>query len=155
MGGAKMMNKKAVVTVTTLFIALICTLALFYAGYEYIEGNYETSGITDTLGYNDSYDKLQESQSKLNDSISEIQTAGQNIAEADASALFIAWNGLKGLAATITAFFKTISVATNVFNAIFPALFFLPTWVKVLAQMGLVITIVLLIIGAFKGETKT
>ena len=140
---------------TTVFMSIIFAMALFYAGYSYIDSNYAQANITDGLGYNQSYADINESQTDLSTNINEIQTAGQEIAEADANVLLIAWNGLKGLAATIALFFGVIVIGLNVFDAIFPALFFLPIWVKVLAQMAIVITIILLIIGAFKGESKT
>ena len=148
------MSKKAASTMTGVFLTILLTMALFYAGYNYINSNYVESGVTDTLGYNQSYADLQTSQGELNSSITDLQNAGRGIAEADANVLLIAWNGLTGLAATLNIFFDVIDVGLNVFDAVVPALAFLPIWVKTLINMGLIITIVLLIIGAFKGETK-
>lgn len=142
-------------TMTTVFLTIIITLALFYAGYNYIDSNYDRAGVTDILGYNQSYEDLQTSQDNLNTSIGEIKDSARGIAEADANVFLIAWNGLTGLAATISLFFDVIDIGINVFNALIPALAFLPSWVKILAEMALLITIILIIIGAFKGETKT
>jgi len=149
-----MIGKKAA-TMTTVFVTILLVMALFYSGYTYINSNYEQTGVTDTLGYNQSYADLQESQASLNTTIEDLKEAGRGIAEADANIFLVAWNGLTGLAATIRLFFGVIDIGVNVFNAVVPALIFLPIWVKILFEMGLLITIVLLIIGAFKGETKT
>jgi len=155
MGGAKMMNKKASSTMTSVFITILLTMALFYSGYSYINSNYVESGITDTLGYNQSYADLQTAQANLSQNIEDIKSSGQGIVEANANVLLIAWNGLTGLAGTMRLFFSVIDVGINVFNALVPALVFLPAWVKLLVEMGLIITVVLIIIGAFKGETKS
>lgn len=149
------MNKKASATMTTVFISIIITMALFYGGYNYITSNYGQANITDTLGYNESYQDLQTSESNLNKSVNDIRGSARNIAEADANIFLVAWNGLTGLAATIGLFFDVLDVGVNVFNALFPALAIFPDWVKLLAEMALIITIILIIIGAFKGETKT
>jgi len=150
-----MMSKKAASTMTGVFITILLTMALFYAGYNYINSNYVESGVTDTLGYNQSYADLQTAQDNLTTNIEEVKESGILIAEADGDVLQIAWNGLTGLAATITIFFGVIDIGLNVFDALAPALAFLPIWVKTLINMGIIITIALLILGAFKGETKT
>ena len=150
-----MMNKKAVGSITGVFLSILVTLALFYAGYNYINNNYEQAGVTDELGYNQSYADLQTSQDNLDDNIGDIQEAARGIAEANSNVFLVAWNGLTGLAYTIRFFFDIIPLTLNVFEAIIPALAFLPTWVESLITMGIIITIILLIIGAFKGETKT
>jgi len=149
-----MMSKKAASTMTGVFLTILLTMALFYAGYNYINSNYVESGVTDTLGYNQSYADLQTSQGELNSSITDLQNAGRGIAEADANVLLIAWNGLTGLAKAIGVFFDVIAVSIDVFDAVIPALAFLPSWVKTLVNMGIIMTIVLLIVGAFKGENK-
>jgi len=154
MGGAEMINKKAAATMTGVFLTILVTMGLFYGMYTYVNNNYIEAGITDTSGYNQSYADLQTSQFNLNTSVLELQEKGQKIAEADAGILYIAWTGLTGLAKAITVFFDVISVGINVFDAIIPSLSFLPPWVKTLVSIGLVITIVLLIIAAFKGENK-
>jgi len=149
-----MMNKKGA-TMSTVFFTVIITIALFFAGYNYININYEQAGVEDTLGYNKSYADINVSQQSLSDGIDDIQESAQGIGEANANVLLIAWNGLTGLAATITVFFDIIMISSNVFQSIFPALAFLPPWVNILATMGIIIWILLIIIGAFKGETKT
>jgi len=150
-----MMNKKATTTMTSVFITILITMGLFYGMYTYVNNNYVESGVTDTIGYNQSFADLETSQDDLNDSVTNLQKKGELIAEADGDVLQIAWNGLTGLASTINVFFKVIDVGLNVFDAIIPALAFLPVWVKTLVNLGIIITIVLLVIGAFKGETKS
>lgn len=136
-------------------IAIILVMALFYGTFDYISYNYESANITDELGYNQSYADLQDSQASLNTNIEDIKTSAQAISEADGNVVSVAWNGLTGLASTLRLFLSIIDVAVDVWNAILPGLSFLPTWVKILIEMAIIIWIVLIIIGAFKGETKT
>lgn len=150
-----MMNKKASTSMTGLIISLLVVMALFYGGFDYISSNYESANITDQLGYNESYADLQEAQAGLETSVDNIKTAAQGISEADANVVLVAWNGLTGLAYTLRLFIDVIDVGVSVWNAIFPALSFLPNWIKVLMEIAIIITIVLIIVGAFKGENRT
>lgn len=150
-----MMNKKGAGTVTGLIISLLVVMALFYGGFNYISSNYESANITDTLGYNQSYAELQDAQDALETNIDDIQSSVQGITEADGNIVSVAWNGLTGLASTLRLFITIIDVGVSVWNAIFPALAFLPNWIKVLMELAIIITIVLIIVGAFKGEAKT
>jgi len=149
-----MIGKKAA-TLTTAIISIILVMGLFFGTYNYVNTNYISANITDELNYSESYTDLQESQSNLNNTIEDIKSAAQDISEADGSLLTVAWNGLTGVAATLKLFVNVIDVAINVWNALFPGLSFLPDWVKLLAEMALVIWIILIVIGAFKGESKT
>lgn len=149
------MNKRGAGTITTLIITILTVMALFYGGFNYIAANYESANITDQLEYSESYEALQASQANLETNVDDIKTAAQNIAEADGNLIGVAWNGLTGIAATIRLFIGLIGTGVDVWNAIFPALAFLPTWIKVLLEIAVIATIVLLVIGAFKGESKT
>ena len=91
----------------------------------------------------------------MNNSIEEIKIRAKKINEAEGGAAFIAWNGLTGLAYAIQALFGVTDIGIIVWNALLPGLGFLPTWVILLTEMGIIITIILVIIGAFKGEAKT
>jgi len=149
-----MINKKASGTLWGIFLSILIVMALFYGTFNYINYNYTSANITDELGYNQSYADLRESQTNLTTQVERIKGSARNISEADGS-LSIAWNGLTGLAATLRLFFSIIDVGIEVWNALFPGLSFLPGWVKLLAEMGIIIYMVLIIIGAFKGEAKT
>lgn len=150
-----MMNKKGGGTVTGLIISLLVVMALFYGGFNYIDSNYESANITEQLGYNQSYSELQDAQEALETNIDDIQSSVQGIIEADGNIVAVAWNGLTGLASTLRLFITIIDVGVSVWNAIFPALAFLPNWIKILMELAIIITIVLIIVGAFKGEAKT
>ncbi|RKX66171.1 MAG: hypothetical protein DRP42_03705 [Tenericutes bacterium] len=148
------MNKKGG-TFGGAVITILLVMALFYGTFDYISANYESANVTNVVGYNQSHADLEESQANLNENIESIKTSAQGIAEADGNALSIAWNGLTGIAGTLRLFISVIDVAVDVWNALLPGLSFLPTWVKLLIEMAIIIWIVLIIIGAFKGESKT
>lgn len=150
-----MMNNKGRGTVTGVIISIILVMALFYGTFNYVSSNYDSANISIPINYSNSYDDLQTAEADLDSNIEEIKSAAQNISEADGNAVSVAWNGLKGLALTIRLFINIIDVGVNTFNAVLPGLSWLPSWTKLLIEMAIVITIVLIIIGAFKGETKT
>jgi hypothetical protein len=142
-GGEKMMNKRGT-TMTTVLLTMIIVMGLFYGMYNFIDTNYESAGIVDSLGYNDSAADIQLRQDELKVNVDEVKDSAQDISEANGNVLSIAWNGLTGLAATITVFFKTIAVSLGLFNALFLPLDFLPPWVNLLANMGILIAVVLI-----------
>jgi len=150
-----MMNKKGSGTMTGVFITIILTMALFYGGYNYIDSNYDDVNTTIPLGYNQSFADLETSQGLLNESVNDIKTSVQGIAEADGDVVSVAWNGLTGVAATLRLFINVINVGIDVFNALLPGLSFIPGWAKVLIEMAIVISVVMILLGAFKGEAKT
>lgn len=150
-----MMNRKGASTITEVIISLLVVMALFYGTFDYVITNYESANITDELGYNQSYADLQDAQDDLSDNIEDIKFAAQDISEADGRIVTVAWNGLTGIASTMRLTLSIIDVAVSVWNALLPGLAFLPTWVKLLMEMAIIITIVLIIVGAFKGEAKT
>ena len=156
MGGAKIMvNKRGAGTITGVIISLIVVMALFYGGFNYISFNYENANITDELGYDESFDKLEEAQAALESNKDDIQDSLQGIGEADGNIVSVAWNGLTGLAATLRLFINIVDVGISVWDALVPGLDFLPNWIKILVELAMIITIILIIIGAFKGEAKT
>lgn len=148
------MNKKGS-TFTGAVFAILLVMGLFYGMYDYISYNYESANITEVVGYNQSYADLQTAEENLDTNIEAIKTSAQNIAEADGSAVSVAWNGLTGLAATVRLFLGIIDIAINVWDAVVPALSFLPNWVKILIEMGLILWIVLIVVGKLSGETKS
>lgn len=148
------MNKKAA-TVTLIFISILAVLTLFFGMYNYIDFNYENANITERVGYNQSKADLEVAQTNLDDNIEDIKEAAQGISAADSNIALVAWNGLVGIAQTMRLFINVIDVGIAVWNALLPGLAFLPTWFKLLIEMALVIWVVLTIVGAFKGESKT
>jgi len=150
-----MNNKGRGMTMTGLIFTILLVMALFYGTFNYVSTNYESANITLPLNYSESYDDLKVAEGNLNTSIENIKGAVQNISEADASIFQVAWNGLTGLAYTMRLFINVIDIGVSVWQAIMPGLSFLPTWAIILIEMAIIITIVLVILGAFKGESKT
>jgi len=148
-------NKRGSGTMTGVILSLLAVMALFYGTFDYVSTNYDSANVSERLGYNQSRLDLETAQANLSSDIEEIEADAKAVGEADGNIITVAWNGLTGLAATIRAFFGIIDVAVTVWNAVLPGLVFLPEWSKLLIEMGLVIWIVLIIIGALKGEAKT
>ena len=130
-------------------------MALFFGGYQYISSNYDSAGIVDEGNYSQAYADLQVQEAELDSDVDAIKTSTQGITEAEGNIVLVAWNGLTGLAATIRLFVNVIDVGVGVWNALVPGLAFIPDFAKILMEIGIIITIVLIVIGAFKGEAKT
>lgn len=149
-----MINKKAA-TMTGSIIVILITIGLFFGMYQYIVFNYQNAGTEFTTNYTQGYDDLNVSMYDLKYDVDALKNTAQNITQADSNIALIAWNGLTGIAQTIRLLFSIVDVGINVFNAIFPALAFIPTWLKILIETGIIATLILIIIGLFKGEQKT
>lgn len=147
--------KKGSGTMTGAIVSILSVMLLFFGCFLYINNNYESAEITSVIGYNESYNSLQDSLDNLTSNVEDMKIATQNIAEADSLVAAVAWNGLSGIAAALRLFLGIIDVAVDVWNALMPGLAFLPTWIKLLIEVGIIAWIVLIAIGAFKGETKT
>ena len=150
-----MINKKGVGTMTGIIITILITMALFYGMFEYTQSNYDDAGITETLGYNQSYAQMQDLQGNLSNNLDDIKSSVNDITEADSSIALIAWNSVTGIAAVIRLFMNVINVGIAVFDSLLPALSFFPAWVKVLMQLGILVTIIMIVLGAFKGEANS
>lgn len=150
MGGAKMS-----MSVTNVVVSMLLIMALFYGGFNFVQTNYVSGGIEDQANYTSSYVALQVAEDDLATEVTGIKESAEGITEAEGNIVLVAWNGLTGLAATIRLFVNLIGVAVNVWDAVVPALAFLPDFAKILMETAIIITIVLIVIGSFKGETKT
>jgi len=149
-----MMNKKGG-TLAGVFSSLLLIMALSFGLSGYISYNYESANITEQIGYNESNTKLQLAEDNLNNKIEEIKNSTSKISAADSNVALVAWNGLVGIGQTIILFIGLIDISQSVWSALVPGLSFLPDWVQLLIEMGVVIWIILIIIGALKGESKT
>jgi len=151
-----MISKKGSGTLWGTVASILIVMALFYGLFDYTSSNYESANISAQVGYNDSTEStIQAAQATLETDIDTIEATARNITEADGNFIQVAWNGLTGLAATLRLFFDIGAVGITVFEALVPGLAFLPGWVKILIEMAIIIWIVLIILGAFKGEAKT
>lgn len=149
------MNKLGTTTITGMILSIMLVMALFFGTFNYVSSNYVSANVTMPLGYQNASNDLVVARNNLNASIGDIKSSAQNISEADGNVLAFAVNGYTGIGGTIRLFFNIIDTGIKTFNAILPGLSFLPPWTKILIEMAIVITLVLLVVGAFKGETKT
>lgn len=154
MGGEKMMNKKAA-TLGGVFMTIILVMGLFFGLFGYLVNSYDDAGIETDSDYLALNDSITYWQTNLTTNVNDIEDSASQISEADANVFQVAWNGLTGLASTIQLFFGLIAVSIGLSQALLPQLNFLPFWVIPLTRVAITIIIVLVIIGAFKGESKT
>jgi hypothetical protein len=150
-----MIKNKRGATMTGIVIVLLITMGLFFGMYQYVIFNYQSAGTEFSTNYTQGYQDLQQSMNDLDADVTAIKDKAQEITQADANIALVAWNGLTGIAQTLRLMFDLLDVAINIFNAVFPALAFIPSWLKILIEIGIIATIVFVIIGLFKGEQKT
>jgi len=138
-----------------IIVSVLMVMFIFYGSFNYISSNYIEANVTIPGNYSSSYEDLQAAQTNLTVTTESIKSSAQGIAEADGNILTVAWNGLTGLASTIRLFIGIIDISISTWNAILPGLSFLPGWVKLLVELAIIVTLVLVVIGLFKGESKT
>lgn len=137
-----------------LFVTIILAVILFFGLFGYVSNNYSNAGVTDTMGAGIN-NSISYYNNNLTSQVTEVKDKTNSITEADGNLIQVAWNGLTGIGPAIKLFFGTITIAVGFWNSLIPALTFLPTWFRTLVESLITITIVLLILGALKGESKT
>lgn len=151
--GSKTINKRGELKLTTLIIGIIIVFALFNATYPLVSTSIESGNYSVPAEYSESYSRVNESQTELNENLDELKNKISNTT--DAPSIFQAvWNGITGLVVAIKVPLKFIDLSLNTL-AIFTGWGVIPGWVSVLIYSGLLAAIVILILGLLKGESKT
>jgi len=145
--------KKGTLTLTGLVMIIILTIGMFSVGFLYLSKQAELSGVTIDTKYNDTYNRLEDSQDDLDDNIQSIKTNVEGIKEAE-TAYQVAWNGLKGLGNTLKLLINFVSTAIDTASAMLIPLDIVPPRIKSLILLGLIAGIVFLILAILKGEPK-
>lgn len=147
-----MMNKNGAVNILSVMLSAIAVILIFFGLFGYVNENYQSANITDTLG-SELNESISEYDDQLNDTVTTLRDKTSDVGEADSTFAQIAWNGLKGIGPAIGVVLAMIDISIGLWNALFPALIFLPIWFKLLVETALVIAIIVAILKAFKGET--
>lgn len=155
-----MVNKKIMIknsaqpfTLTTVVVTVLIVIALFQGTYFFIADNINASGGTVDSKYISSYQKLNTSSTSLSSNVEEIKSNLQSIGEAD-NTFQVAWNGLKGLGNTLKLPISFLDTSLETFSA-FTGLGVIPSWAKILIEIGLIAALVFLILAILKGEPRT
>ena len=145
--------RKSSIELTEVVIGLILFLGIFTGMYLYLNSNINSSGATIDTRYQETYTKLNSTNTKLTSNINEIKDAFSKMTEAD-NTWQVAWNGIKGIAETLKLPINFLYTALQLMNVSFTALDYIPEWVKV-AVGGMITAIILfIVIGLLKGEQK-
>ena len=151
-----MINKKAASgTLMGVFFAIFAVLAIFFGAFGFIANAYSSAGIVDEVGYIGMNETMSEWEGTLTTQVDDISVTAQEISEADATVLQVAWNGITGLAKTLRLFFDLTVIGVGIWTVLVPGLNFLPTWVILIVELAITMSVILIVIGAFKGEAKT
>jgi len=133
---------------------LVIVLAIFFGTFSWFSYNVTDTGQTIDSRYSNLNQTLTESQEKLNEDIEGIRNSAANASEPDAGIFAVAINGMKGLSYTFRLFFNSVNTFSDTGNAFIEAAGgVIPTWVKALFFLGLVVLIIILIVSIFAGNS--
>lgn len=149
----KKIIKKGSGTLTGVVISMLIVIAVFLTLYNYINYDGQLGGVTLDAKYNETYGNLTDAQNRLDDNIGDLQDNLKNISEAD-DTFQVAWNGLKGLGNLLLIPINLASSGVDITNAIEGSLDIIPTNIKVLIELGIIVVILFIVIAVMKGEPK-
>ena len=143
-------------SLTGLVIILLMVMAIFTSGYYFIMENAQDNDVNVTINdkYVHSFGNLTEAQNDLEGNVNEIRNSVESIKEAD-NTFEVAWNGLKGLGATLKLPISFVSTSIATWESLLFPIDFLPGWLITLITIGIIATIIFLVLSILKGEAKT
>lgn len=148
-------NIKKSSTLMSVVVTLILVIGFFTIMFLWFSNNASQADIDVNSDYYDSYTRINEQQSILNGTVTDIQTKLNSVTEAN-NVVQVAWNGMLLLGTTILATKDFTTVTIGTFSSLMdvgssagisPSIF-------ALATIGLIAFIVFLVIANLKGEPK-
>ena len=149
----KIAIKKSGLTLTSLVITFLIVIGMFTGLFIWLQRNVDDAGVTLDSKYSDTYSKLNDTITPIDTRVNQIRNSLNKISEAE-NAVQVAWNGLKGLGATLLLPVAFIQSANNMVEALTINLDVIPSWIKTLAIIGIIATVTFLILSALKGDPK-
>lgn len=144
--------KKSESSLGGIIFSLFIAIFIFTAGFYWIQSNATESGRQVDAMYNTSFTQLQQQQTNLSNTITELRNTASNITEPD-NTFSVAWNGLKGLVTLFSIPLKLINIGDQAMDVMLtPIATLLPNWIITLIKICLVAFIILVIIAIFKGD---
>lgn len=150
----KMRIKNSQLTMTTLLISIIAIMFIFITMFTFFSTKLSSEGVEVPAKYNDSYTRILDSQTDLQNNVDSISEAVTSVSEAD-DVFSVALNGFKGLGSVLLLFLNFVSTPFDVVSAIIIPLDFIPQFQKTLILMAIVVVVVFLVIANAKGEPRT
>jgi hypothetical protein len=147
-----MTNKKATASLGGVIFSIILIIGLFTAMFLYMNNSLQENNITVDAKYNDTYNKLQESQDDLSDLKTDLKEKADKITEADDS-WSVAWNGLLGLGTALKAPFTLLVTGEKTVEALEANIDIVPGWIKGLITLGVIFAVLLILLAVWKGES--
>jgi hypothetical protein len=145
--------KKAEATIQGSIMSIIILIGIFTGLFIYMTATLQDSNVVVDAKYNDTYNKLLESQSDLDDLRTELKDKSDKISEAD-QGWQVALNGLLGLGTALKAPFKVVETGEKTIEAMNSNLDVVPAWAKNLAILAITLTIILILLAVWKGDQK-
>ena len=143
--------RKSAMTLTSVVLAIVATLLIFTATFNWWNTNSESAGVPIDTRYNDTKRNLTTAQTSLDNNIQDIRTNLVAIKEAD-NTWQVALNGLKGLGNTLKLPIAFVSSAVDTSQAMFISLDVIPKRIIVLVTIGIIAFTVFLILSILKGD---
>lgn len=147
----KKIGIKKSATMISLVVTLLLVIGMFLFGFLYLKSQTDAAGIIIDAKYNDTFSRLSEIQTRMNNKVNAIQTNLTEIVEAP-SVYTVAVNGLKGLGNTMILLIGFIGASVDTTTAMTLSIDVVPSIIVGLAIIGIIAFVVFLILSNLKGD---
>lgn len=135
-----------------LVVTILIVIGIFLGSFLYVSDNAIKSGVLLDEKYNNTYDKLLETQGEIGNKTDQLRDNVGNVSEAT-GIVNVAINGFKGLGNSIKLTFYFINSALDVWTATTLGIDIIPGWIISLGFIGILVSVVFLAIKFFmKGD---
>ncbi len=149
----KKITIKKSATMSGLVVTLLLVIGMFMFGFLYLKDQTDAGGVTIPAQYNDTFNRLSETQTKMDSQVRAVQTNVSVITEAP-SVYTVAVNGMKGLGNTLILLIGFLGAAVDTTTAMTLSIDVVPTIIVGLAIIGITAFMVFLVLSNLKGDQK-
>lgn len=149
----KKIGIKKSATMIGLVVTLLLVIGMFMFGFLYLKDQTDAAGTIIPDKYNDTFSRLSETQTRMDQQVNAIQTNLTKITEAP-SVYTVAVNGLKGLGNTMILLIGFLGAAVDTTTAITLSIDIIPPIIVGLAIIGIIAFVIFLVLSNLKGDPK-
>lgn len=147
------MINKGQITLTGLVVSMLIAIAIFSGMWLYMQQQATVNLVGLDSKYNDTYVRLINSSSSLDNNLKHIRDNIDGVKEAD-SVYSVAWNGLKGLGNVLKLPISFVSTSIETVSAILIPLDVVPQMYKTLLTMAIIAIVIFLVLSILKGDQR-
>ena len=147
----KVRHKNAQSNLTGILMTMLVAIAIFSAGFFYMNEAAYNAGETLNVSYNQTYETMRLITEDMENQTTKIQDNFDSVTEPQ-NVFSQLLNGLQGAGRTITLMFSFVKLPSELFEAIFPVTGMLPGWLKIILAVALIVFVVILFVKIITGS---